>query len=166
MKGSDFENHLKESANKATLELREVVKREHEKHPEDQNIYPYEATFTALVFHHLLNRCLKVGNLHVESSYDDGRRRMDLYYTDGQSKEEYCIEVKTVLSLTKKGRLYKRRDGLVGIGEDISRLTELKKQKKRIMIVAYLGFDHIDDKTFREWENQIREKDGIVLMFF
>jgi hypothetical protein len=47
---------------------------------------------------------------------------MDLHYSEGKNETGYCIEVKTVLGRTQKGLLYKRRDGLVGINEDILRL--------------------------------------------
>lgn len=152
---SDFESHLDKATNKATFELREIVKKNHKKDKTDPNIYPYEATFTALVFHHLLNRCLEVENLHVEAPYEDGKKRMDLFYSNPENNEEYCIEVKTVLGLTKKLELLKVRDGLTGIIKDIKKLNGLKGRKKRFMIVAYLGLEDVNDKVLGKWKNQI-----------
>jgi hypothetical protein len=166
MSGLDFEVYLKDSAEKATLELREVVSKEHKKDPENDGIYPYEATFTALVFHHLLNSRIRVENTNVESSYGDGtRRRMDLYYFDSEKQEKYCIEVKTILTLTKKRLLREIRDGLAGIRDDISKLKSLKELQNRIIIVAYLGLGIIDDRTFREWKKQVGKHDGITIIF-
>ena len=155
MMRSDFESHLDKATNKATFELREIVKQNHKKDKTDPNIYPYEATFTALVFHHLLNRCLEVENLHVEAPYEDGKKRMDLFYSNPENNEEYCIEVKTVLGLTKKLELLKVRDGLTGIIKDIKKLNGLKGRKKRFMIVAYLGLEDVNDKVPGKWKNQI-----------
>jgi hypothetical protein len=163
--GLDFEAYLKDAAKKATIELREAVIKANKNDPENENIYPYEATVTALVFHHLLNRGLSIENMSVEASYDDGKRRMDLSYFDTEKQEKYSVEVKTVLQISKKGLLYKRRDGLVGIEEDIGKLMSLKGKQKRIIIVAYFGVDNVDNKTFKEWENQIGEHKGVTIMF-
>jgi hypothetical protein len=165
MKGSDFVSYLVDSAKKATCELRELVRKKHEEDSDDENIYPFEATFTSLVFHHLLEKCLKLENLEVESSYHDGRKRMDLRYSDAQSKEEYCIEIKTVLSLTKNGMLRKIRDGLNGINEDISRLKKLEGRQKKIMLVAYLGLGSVDAVTFDKWRYLIGETGEVTLKF-
>lgn len=166
MKGSDFVSYLEDSAKKATCELRELVRKKHEEDSDDENIYPFEATFTALVFHHLLEKGLKLENLEVESSYHDGRKRMDLRYSEGYNKEEYCIEIKTVLSLTKNGTLLKIRDGLAGINEDISRLKKLDRRKKKIMLVAYLGLSNIDAVTFDKWRDQIWGIEEVAIKFF
>ena len=166
MKDSDFEGKLKEAAENATCELRKIVKKRHEDNKNDENIYPFESTFTALVFHHLLKKNLKVENLEVESSYPDGRKRMDIRYYDDQNKEEYCIEIKTVLSLTKNGMLRKIRDGLNGINEDISRLKKLGGSQRKIMLVAYLGLEDIDTQSFEKWEHQVGEAGEVFLKFF
>jgi hypothetical protein len=167
MSGLDFEAYLKDSTKKATCELRKVVSKEHKKDPKNLGIYPYEATFTALVFHHLLNGDLNMENMTVESSYGDGtKRRMDLSYFDSEKEEKYCVEVKTILTLTKQGRLYDIRDGLAGIREDISKLKSLKEGQNLIIIVAYLGLEKVDNKMSRECENQIGKHDGVTIMFF
>jgi len=166
MNDSDFFSYLEDSAKKATCELRDLVRKKHEEDSEDENIYPFEATFTALVFHHLLEKRLKLENLELESSYHDGLKRMDLRYSEGHNKEEYCIEIKTVLSLTKEGMLRKMRDGLDGINKDISRLKKLEGCQKKIMLVAYLGLGNIDAVTFEKWKHQIGETGEITLKFY
>ena len=166
MKGSNFVSYLEDSAEEATSELRKLVEKKHKENSGDENIYPFEATFTALVFHHLLEKCLKLENLEVESSYPDGRTRMDIRYYDDQNNEEYCIEIKTVLSLTKNGMLRNIRDGLNGINEDVSKLKKLGGSKRKIMLIAYLGDGDIDAQSFEKWEHQVGEAGEVSLKFF
>jgi len=164
MNEAEFLEKLKKAAVRAACDLREVVEDRYKHDRNDENIYPFEVTFTALVFHHLLDNKVEGKNLEVESNYPGARKRMDLHYLDKENKDEYCIEVKTVLAISRERLLYRRRDGITGITEDISRLKELKRQKK-IMLVAYLGLDEVDERDFERWKDQIGETGRVRLIF-
>ena len=73
---------LEKASDYSAEKLRSQVIEKHIQEPGNKNIYPYEAHFTAMVYHMLVEKKVSMENLRIESRYRDWSDRYDLNYWD------------------------------------------------------------------------------------